>query len=688
MTEVLKGLGFQDILSMDSVKSALSFFEVDCVDWVITPLLPKEKVNAMHLLDTFTQYPKFEKVRVSFILDDAEQIFLPKAFELGLLSSHPKPYNRESLQLEMNKLLETFAGTHWNAVLTAACYLEAHLKANGRFKSLLALQEKLLEQFPDNSRVMLSLAEAQFLAGATQDAKTTLGQARVLGYTGWDLVARTYLPEGEVCRPSLGIQTCLLVDPDESVHKSIRNIFTQFQDFTLVSFTDGETAAAWCQSNPPPDLILQEWRIPRLSGPSFLQRIRALGIVFTPIVILSSLTTKKDLPLLNEMGVANVVQKPLEEKRFLKTLLHTLQTDRFPHSPVTLERKISQLLLSGDLEGATRMQERLERDSAAPVPLKKYVQALFAFHAENFEASRTLAVEAIRGGPSDQVKAIALLGRCLAKLRDFDGAVKCFKRSNEMSPKNILRLCELADAQSEKGETLEAVQTLGEAKAIDEANPIIKIQESKHCIRTGDIGRARQLLGQLKALTGVIADMNNSAVALIRSGKFNDGIMLYERTLDALPECSEELRSRVLYNLGLAHARQGTLEAALKALEKAPLVASGHPVHCKISSLHMRIRRALDNREPLDLRIDRSSSEPLVDLETLWLHNGTAASGNTLALPTSTAGTRCCHLIFHSIEQIDTRCAELLSNRPNFKMRAAIERDESFGIERLVQMKS
>ncbi len=77
------------------------------------------------------------------------------------------------------------------------------------------------------------------------------------------------------------------------------------------AFQDGQKAWEAIESGLQVDAVIMEWKIPNLSGPLFLQRLRMQGQVTLPVIVLSSLVTKKDKNLLREMGVATVVEKPL-----------------------------------------------------------------------------------------------------------------------------------------------------------------------------------------------------------------------------------------------------------------------------------------------------------------------------------------------------------------------------------------
>ena len=110
---------------------------------------------------------------------------------------------------------------------------------------------------------------------------------------------------------------------------SLKKTLAEIGVENVVSFADGDEATAWVESNDEPDLIIHEWRIPSLSGPLFIQRVRAKGFYRVPLVVISSLIKPDDMPLIREMGIAEVVAKPLEKTNLLPALVWTVSARAF-----------------------------------------------------------------------------------------------------------------------------------------------------------------------------------------------------------------------------------------------------------------------------------------------------------------------------------------------------------------------
>ena len=78
----------------------------------------------------------------------------------------------------------------------------------------------------------------------------------------------------ETSLSDLGVKKVLLVDPDSTLFIQIKKILTEQKIGEVIQCSDGKEATEWLKANEPPDIIIQEWRIPKVSGPAFLQRVR------------------------------------------------------------------------------------------------------------------------------------------------------------------------------------------------------------------------------------------------------------------------------------------------------------------------------------------------------------------------------------------------------------------------------
>ena len=82
----------------------------------------------------------------------------------------------------------------------------------------------------------------------------------------------------------------------------------------VIVCSDGEAGLEAIKGDEEIDLIIQEWRIPKLTGPLFLQKAQEEGKESVPVVLLGSLIEEQDTPFVKEMGVANIIETSTKER--------------------------------------------------------------------------------------------------------------------------------------------------------------------------------------------------------------------------------------------------------------------------------------------------------------------------------------------------------------------------------------
>jgi hypothetical protein len=198
--------------------------------------------------------------------------------------------------------------------------------------------------------------------------------------------------------------------------------------------------------------------------------------------------------------------------------------------------------------------------------------------------------------------------------------------------------------------------------------------------------------------------MNNSAVAMVRMKDFKGGIGLYEKTLAALPPKETGLRIRVTYNMVLAYVRMQELEKANELLKTipenfiSPIMGKVHKIQKKVRSALMQDRdvvldtaddEALAQASPRDSQQGSDQSQAPKASKDGQVAEGEKATPSELSaeemvkrvqehIVFAKAGDRCCHMIFHSSDSMQSTARQLLANTPQLKTREAIKREEPF----------
>ena len=699
VSEVLRKAGFTDITGVPEVKDAVGILEAENVDWVITSIFDDQPVNALHLLKISTEVPELVDMRISIMASEDELKFLPAAYKFGALSHHSKPFTKESLTEDVDLLLKRYEEEGYRSSFVAGHYLRSCLMELEKYDDLLQFEKALIKTYPSEDGLLFNLVPPLAKLDKKDDAKSVLRQIKMVDPSKEEAVKECcskYLDgedlagaEGESFN-FLSLDSVVVVDSDSGIQNNLKGLLGEIGVENVHCFDDGEAAAAFVKQNPNPSLILMEWRIPKMAGPLLVQRFRVDGAPSTPIMVVSSLLEKDDMPLVREIGVATVVEKPFQKEELLSKLIWTIQQDRMPSEQGTMERKIREHLKNKNIDEAMAIRANFMNDNSIPQGDKSAIEAEFCFIQRRYEDARDHGIEAIKQN-GDSLIVLNLLGKTLMLLRDFEVALRCFQKAQSMSPMNIERLCQIAEVQSEMGDEEEAKKTMDGAKELDADNTQIKETETKIAINAGDTETAKKLMGQLDAIDNIVSFMNNSAVAMARCEMVDQGIEQYRKTLKSIPDDREDTKAIVMFNLAMAHARADELDEAKIHLGRAINIESR--VKTRAQNLLKRITTALEKGSAFNLNLSANKDNP-ADVNA----PGGAASGGdasaeenkdelpaihleVLAAVKAVAGSQAGFMIFLP-ENIDPDAAKLLENQPRFMKRAAIERDESAGADK------
>jgi two-component system, chemotaxis family, response regulator Rcp1 len=118
-----------------------------------------------------------------------------------------------------------------------------------------------------------------------------------------------------VTAPQCGpVQRILLVEDNPGDAQLVRMAFAEALPSARVSVaTDGEAALTRLRQDPshPPDLLLLDLNLPRLSGHEVLEAIKAdAALRRLPVVVLSSSEAEADVTRSYELGASSHIAKP------------------------------------------------------------------------------------------------------------------------------------------------------------------------------------------------------------------------------------------------------------------------------------------------------------------------------------------------------------------------------------------
>jgi tetratricopeptide (TPR) repeat protein len=571
-----------------------------------------------------------------------------------------------------------------------------------------------MEVYPGDLSQIFNIVPPMVKLGKTDQAKTTLRQLKMMAPESADEVQKfvdEYLDGEDIDAASseggvnvLGLDKVVIVDSDDMAVKTLVSYLEELGVKNIETFEDGEAAFEHLSANPNADLIIAEWRIPKLTGPLFVQRLNKSEAGKVPVIISSSLIQSSDQALLKEMGVAGVLAKPSNRADFVQSILWVVQQEAMPTDQATMERKLRSAIKERNFEEIAEIKKRYMEDPNIPYGYKEMIEAEVAFSQGKFEKARDSAINALRYN-GDSLLVLNLLGKTLMSLQQFDAALKFFEKAQNLSPQNLERLCQIAEVHSELGNDEEADSALEKAEKMDSGSQSIVETKAKDAMKKGDTDRAKALFSQLDSLENVVSYLNNQAVALARCDKFDQSFDHYSKAIASIPDEKEGLRAIVLYNLGLAYIRSGEMDKARDTLRDAGC-HEGSRVYQKARILSKKVSKAIELN--IEIKLNTSSAtfsnteveediadsslmdsdgaeNPLaqdnIKSETEVLDQKTSVLEGVLTLNPNDLNL---YLIYHAIDANNNLTDKMLATIPRFKKRSAIEREESGGADRLL----
>lgn len=567
--DVLRSLGFEKLKGASNLREALHYLETERVDWLITPLLFDRPLNALQVLNLITEQPVLKGVAVSLLVDhdrESEMSVLCQAFTLGLLSWHARSYAREDMHTTLEHLLRLMAKHEGRVAFVAGDYIRRFLIKQKLYRSLVALEEELLQLHPGSALQMLALAEAELLSGRLERGGVLLSQVVALDDSletlCEEMKTQFHTPNG----PALvgTIRNVVVIEPDSVVMEALCGLLQKIGVPDPKTFTDGHRAFEWIAGHTAIDLILMAWDLPGMNGAVLIQRLRKVLKLKTIVLIVAPPLKAEEKPLLKEMGVDDVFEKPLDTAHFLQRLSGILQLKQYNTKRSTAEMKVRRLLAARRTTEAMNQLDVVLKDKRVSDSIKKELEASVEFQTHNYAKALALAIDALKlskGG--HQLGLLNLAGQAFLKLGQLESAVKCLERAKQLSPLNFERLFALAECYLALGQTEAADREVREVLRLDPLNAMaIEIQAKV------DLELGRKMDPRLglpsAAFKRIAIACNNRGVALLNAGRNSEARLLYERTLNLLPE--EEGQGVIPYNLALAYAFEGEIDAAAETL--------------------------------------------------------------------------------------------------------------------------
>lgn len=115
------------------------------------------------------------------------------------------------------------------------------------------------------------------------------------------------------------MKSILFVEDNEAFRELVMKIISPH--FKVHALPNGITALAFLRSEPLPDLIMTDLRLPGLDGLAFLKSVKTSGLYRDiPVVVLSGQREQETIDRCVELGVARYFTKPFDPATLIAKL--------------------------------------------------------------------------------------------------------------------------------------------------------------------------------------------------------------------------------------------------------------------------------------------------------------------------------------------------------------------------------
>lgn len=600
LREALKAVGVKKVISLSNVSEAYDYFptsesipgmifmtleESNSVNWIS---FLAAKLNSQELTDTI----------ITVLVNEDNISELPIAYELGATCHIKMPFTHNDIVSTMNVLIDQGERCKWSTYEIASNTFREYLNDSEKFEELVSLEQAIVDRFPDKPEFLIKLAEAKYSLGFERDAGNILKRASMLGGDIKNKASQlkdlinadlgTGVPDfSEVFE----MEKIMIVDSDGASRNLTKECLEKLGTFEYLEFESAIDAFESYDFDTPPDLLITEWKLPKLGGMQFIQRI-VDGSTDLPLIIVTSSNIKEaDMPLLKEIYVAGFVEKPILQSTLQSLIVNKFVATKVPRDAESIYNKIHLAARNEDLHEALKLYGTYRALDKKNEVITLLIEAEINYLKGFFDEAKKHAYNAfVKSGGS--LAANALIVKILVKLKLPIDAMKTLNWAQNVSPKNISRICQIAELHSEMGNREDADQFVEKAGQIDKDAPLTQETSARVALNSGDTSTVKKILMNMDSLTPLITYMNNRAVALVRQGEVDKGIKLYNDALEALPEERLKEKSAILYNLGLAFARINRLPESSEELTK--IIEAHHPrLYSKVKNLKKNVDTAM-----------------------------------------------------------------------------------------------
>lgn len=312
-------------------------------------------------------------------------------------------------------------------------------------------------------------------------------------------------------------------------------------------------------------LILQDWKLPTLSGLALYNRLRNHpAYQRTPILVVSGFVNKNDFRLLQEFPCTGLAEKPFTQKIIRDRLMKLAdEVTWYKHHRAVVDEVFA--TIDHDPSKLSQVIFGVIKKSPNPAPLVLIAVRSLINHGAYKTAQAIL--EALLRLDSDSIIVLNELGKVLMHRGKHQEALKVLTKAHDFSSENVSRLCLIGEAKLNLLDYETARDCFTQALTIDPGYKMaidgyrVAHNMVEHKNEVGNIGLS------------FASVLNTVGITMIRNGNFQKGVEQYQSALTFLQKPVDN--AKIAFNLGLGYLKWGKADSALSWFRKSQSLGLG-----------------------------------------------------------------------------------------------------------------
>jgi Flp pilus assembly protein TadD/CheY-like chemotaxis protein len=341
------------------------------------------------------------------------------------------------------------------------------------------------------------------------------------------------------------------------------------------------------------DFIFVDMHLKNQSAFMFLQLLsqhknHALRAV--PVVGIVGRVNQSELAGLAELGVFNLISKPLSDKLIFEKVNKIVDEYKNPTSTTALDLQFRKAMLKGENARAIALaQKGLE---ANPKSVRMHVSMAVAHYYAKQDAESWAILTKLLPNLKDSLYlpyVLTLLAKLHIRKKEPQKALQLLEKAQGICPHNMERLLLISELLLSTNKSAMAEQKFRTAIRFFPNSASAKIGLGKSLLAQGDLSGAKKIMETTPGShQKMLSHLNSLGVEFSRTQRFEEAIQTYETALE-LVETSKELSS-VWYNIALAWSKSGNFGKASSACTKS---IQAEPTNEKAKALLLRCGQEL-----------------------------------------------------------------------------------------------